>query len=213
MGFQPSNVMTKAFILKFVELFFVFIVFLLFRVGRGGDVFYWGAGPQLVTEPLPTTTTATTTATTTTTTTLATTTTTSNAAFDKFLDESEFEQKYNDEFVSPDPYATPELFMSERAENDLIFGILASVGYFYITIVLMIGILMGDRQKFTMFLFNAFGFLFFIAIGSEQIDVYKKMPTGKSKARGMGAMAILTSFTFLVDTVFSVMDIMNGDED
>jgi hypothetical protein len=28
----------------------------------------------------------------------------------------------------------------------------------------------------------------------------------------MGAMAILTSFTFLVDTVWSVMDIVKGEE-
>ena len=30
-------------------------------------------------------------------------------------------------------------------------------------------------------------------------------------ARGMGSMAILTSFVFLVDTVFNVLAIKNGE--
>ena len=81
-----------------------------------------------------------------------------------------------------------------------------------------------------MFLFNFFGFLFFIAMGSEQIDAYKHAPyvslqmllssaagvnfvfifQGVAKARGMGSMAILTSFVFLVDTVFNIMAMWNG---
>ena len=36
---------------------------------------------------------------------------------------------------------------------------------------------------------------------------------GKHKADAMGAMAILTSFTFLVDTVWSAMDIMRGEQE
>ena len=41
--------------------------------------------------------------------------------------------------------------MTERAENDLVFGILTSGGYFFIIIVLMIGHIMGDMQKITVF--------------------------------------------------------------
>ena len=46
---------------------FVFIVFMIFRVGNDGDIFYWGLGPSP-----PTTTTTTTTITTTTTAAIAT---------------------------------------------------------------------------------------------------------------------------------------------
>jgi len=148
MAFEAKNVMSKKFIMKLVELFFVFIVFLLFRVGQNGDAFYWGTGAAAI---------------------------------------------------------------SERAENDLIFGILTSVGYFYITIVLMVGIALGDRQKFTLLLFNSFGFLFYLSLGSEHISVNSDRPTDKPRANAMGAMAILTSFTFLVDSVFSVLDVMNED--
>jgi len=194
MGFKASNIFSKAFIMKFVELFFVFIVFLLFRVGHKGDIFFWGLGPypDLVPTDPPSTISP------------PNTTTTSSSPF-----QSEVK---HEGFVYPEPYAAAP-FMSERAENDLIFGVLTSVGYFFITIVLMIGIVMGDKQKYTMLLFNLFGFLFFISIGSEQINVYsrKDINSGKSRARGMGAMAILTSFTFLVDTVFSVMDVLGGD--
>eukprot|EP00091_Calanus_sinicus_P024846 TRINITY_DN9140_c0_g1_i1.p1 TRINITY_DN9140_c0_g1~~TRINITY_DN9140_c0_g1_i1.p1 ORF type:complete len:123 (+),score=23.99 TRINITY_DN9140_c0_g1_i1:140-508(+) len=121
MGFQASNVMSKAFIMKFVELFFVFIVFLLFRVGRGGDIFYWGAGPQYPTTTTPATTTTTTTTSTTTTTTEAPT----GAPFTgkNFFADSDFELKYPESFVEPEPYIEPGfLTLTERAENDLIFG-------------------------------------------------------------------------------------------
>ena len=37
----------------------------------------------------------------------------------------------------------------EQAENDLIFGIMTSVGYFFISLVLMVGVVMGDRQNYT----------------------------------------------------------------
>ena len=33
---------------------------------------------------------------------------------------------------------------------------------------------------------------------------------GVAKARGMGSMAILTSFVFLVDTVFNILAMWNG---
>jgi len=231
MGFRPSNVMTKAFIMKFVELFFVFIVFLLFRVGQKGDIFYWGAGPQYPpttsTTTTPTTTTPTTTTPTTTTpttpnptTTTPTTTTTTtptstatNPPSKKIWHESPFGIAESAPGYHAVPYVGAELELTESAENDLIFGVLTSVGYFFITIVLMVGILMGDKQKFTMLLFNLFGFLFFLALGSRQVHVYRHMDSGKSKARGMGAMAIMTSFTFMVDTIFSVLEVKNGDGD
>ena len=71
-----------------------------------------------------------------------------------------------------------------------IFGIMASAGYFFFVIIVIIGIVMGDNNnKFTvmrilhktlkkinfqLLLFNFFGFLFFIALGIEQIRVWKK---------------------------------------
>ena len=48
-----------------------------------------------------------------------------------------------------DPYIGGLPIYDERPENDLVFGVLTSVGYFFITIVLMIGVIMGDDQKFT----------------------------------------------------------------
>ena len=48
-----------------------------------------------------------------------------------------------------DPYIGGSPIYDERPENDLVFGVLTSVGYFFITIVLMIGVIMGDDQKYT----------------------------------------------------------------
>merc|ERR1711931_126683 len=79
--------------------------------------------------------------------------------------------------------------------DDTIFGIMTSVGFFFFTIILMFGIALGDNAKMTLFLFNIFGFLFFIALGSRIIDVTR----GSATADGMGAMAILTSFLYLLD--------------
>ena len=44
MGFQVSNLTSRTFVLKAVEFMFVFIVFLLFRCGEGGDMHHWGQG-------------------------------------------------------------------------------------------------------------------------------------------------------------------------
>merc|ERR1712002_948766 len=83
-------------------------------------------------------------------------------------------------------------------ENDAIFGIMTSTGFFFFTIILFLGIALGDNAKMSLFLFNLCGFFFFIALGSRQIYVWRKEFKGqyKSTADGMGAMAILTSFLY-----------------
>ena len=89
---------------------------------------------------------------------------------------------------------------AERAENDLVFGILTSTGYLFIIIVLMVGIVLGDTPTLTvslcyitsyrelhiptlsyfqLLLFNFFGFVFFIALGSEQIYIYNDALAGE----------------------------------
>jgi len=230
MGFKPSNLATPAFVFKFVELVFVFIVFMIFRCGASGDLFFWGTGPVPYNPPSNTTTTASTASspkTTTTTTTTPPTTTESPNAKSKSQNstkpqaltknsvkanksDSTFQEK--NELVDKNPAYDVVFKMSERAENDLVFGTMTSAGYFYITIILMIGIVLGDNARMSLFLFNLFGFFFFIAIGSEQIDIAGQHSQGKHTANGMGAMAILTSFVFLIDTVFVVRDMTSNKE-
>jgi len=196
MAFAAKNLVTKAFVMKFVELVFVFIVFLMFRVGDSGNMFHWGTGFLTITDSPPASSTVSP---------PPTITTSTSASTKQHVDAHSSAGR-----GGVDPYIGGSPIYDERPENDLVFGVLTSVGYFFITIVLMIGVIMGDDQKFTMFLFNFFGFLFFIAMGSEQIDAYKHAPYGVAKARGMGSMAILTSFVFLVDTVFNIMAMWNG---
>ena len=77
---------------------------------------------------------------------------------------------------------------SERAENDLVMGVLTSTGYLFIVLVLMIGISFNDTGKTTvsyhtlrmlskdfvqLLLFNLFGFLFYISAGSSQVYIYR----------------------------------------
>jgi len=52
-------------------------------------------------------------------------------------------------------------------------GTMTATTYFFIILVLMIGILFGDKAKYQMLLFNTFGFLFYIGIGSSQIDIWR----------------------------------------
>jgi len=225
MGFKPSNLATPAFVFKFVELVFVFIVFMIFRCGASGDIFYWGIGPSSYTTPAPTPTASSTTTTTTTTTTTISSAksnkaNTSDANLQALTQNSVIAQgntsdssvKKKNETMDKNPTYNDVYKMTERAENDLVFGIMTSAGYFYITIILMVGIVLGDNARMSLFLFNLFGFLFFIAIGSEQIDIAGHHSQGKHTANGMGAMAILTSFVFLVDTVFVVRDLASNKE-
>ena len=90
--------------------------------------------------PPPTTTT------TTTTTTATTTPTNQKNQFDHFLDPHSSAGR-----GGIDPYIDgyPSYVYDERPENDLVFGVMTSAGYFFITIVLMIGVIMGDNQSFT----------------------------------------------------------------
>jgi len=225
MGFKPSNLATPAFVFKFVELVFVFIVFMIFRCGASGDIFYWGIGPYPTPAPTPTASSTITTTPTTTTTTTPSEAKQSKAnisdANSQALTQnsvpaqgntSDSSVKKKNEKMDKNPTYNDVYKMSERAENDLVFGIMTSAGYFYITIILMVGIVLGDNARMSLFLFNLFGFLFFIAIGSEQIDIAGHHSQGKHTANGMGAMAILTSFVFLVDTVFVVRDLASNKE-
>ena len=94
-------------------------------------------------------------------------------------------------------FKSNDCVLNERDENDLVFGIMTTVGYWFITIVLMIGLILGDRPKMTVIniysflksslrlyiqilLFNIFGFLFFLSIGSEQIARYRGREVSKT---------------------------------
>merc|ERR1711892_916076 len=213
MGFG-SGVEVRAFIMKFVEFVMVFIVFLLFRCGDSGNMFHWGTGPQYNGATTPTTNMTTTTTTTTTTTNMNTT---PDPTTDPTTDTPEgFAEDKLSKFAAmesyPRPRLSPDFTYSERAENDLVFGTMTSTGYLLFIIIIMLGMMMGDKMPFTLILFNFFGFLFYIAMGSEQIDAYHGAQQGKSMARGMGAMSILTSFVFLVDTVFTVLDLRSSEQ-
>jgi len=148
MSFQVNNITSRESLFKIIELFFVLIVFLLFRVGHNGDVLHWGLGPGVQ--------------------------------------------------------------MSERAENDLVTGILTSTVYLFIVMVLLLGIILGDTGKYTLLLFNVCGFFLYIAVGSSQIYIYRsrhRPAENKDTALSMGSMAIITSFMFAVDSTLSVMDV------
>ena len=58
------------------------------------------------------------------------------------------------------------------------------------------------------FLFALTGFVFFMAVGANVIDATRKV-TGLNHAayNGFGSMCIITSFVFLVDVVFSALNL------
>ena len=145
---------------------FVFIVFLMFRVGDSGNMFHWGklsdaqrswnlkkqifsgTGFLTITDSPPAPSTSTSPPTTSTVTTVPTTTsqsrTTAAKQFDQHIDVHSSVGR-----GGMDPYIAGLPVYDERPENDLVFGVLTSVGYFFITIVLMIGVIMGDDQRYT----------------------------------------------------------------
>ena len=84
----------------------------------------------------------------------------------------------------PNPPGAPT-FYPERAENDLILGLLVSPGYFFITLVLLVGLALGDASEYgvspkhycalftasflQMCLFNTFGFLLHLSAGAVEV--------------------------------------------
>ena len=155
MPFEAKNVLNKHFVFKFVEfvrkqtidnrlrLFllqvFVFIVFMIFRVGDHGNIFFWGRGPQ------PSTNTPTTTITTPTSTSTSTTTTITTTSGSLFLEKLLLSRNIEDR----ESFKSSDCSLSERDENDVVFGVMTTVGYWFITMVLMVGLILGDRPKIT----------------------------------------------------------------
>ena len=81
----------------------------------------------------------------------------------------------------PNPPGAPT-FYPERSENDLILGLLVSPGYFFITLILLVGLALGDSSEYgvslvlfllafflQMCLFNIFGFLLHLSAGAVEI--------------------------------------------
>ena len=64
------------------------------------------------------------------------------------------------------------------------------------------------------FLHAVFGFLFFLAVGSVEIDACRKKgycPGIKSAALGLGSMAIFTSFAFLGEAALLGISVAKGE--
>ena len=118
---------------------------MIFRVGDHGNIFFWGRGPQPSTNtPTTTITTPTSTSITTTTTTTTTTTITptgGNPFLEKLLQSRNIEDR--------ESFKSSDCSLSERDENDVVFGVMTTVGYWFITMVLMVGLILGDRPKIT----------------------------------------------------------------
>jgi len=155
MGFDTGNILNIGFVMKFVELVFTMIVFLLYRLG----------GEKLDVDDISKT--------------------------------------------------KPTVFPWGNGEHmDLVvLGAFVSVGYFFMVILILVGMVMGDKAKIQNLLFNLFGFLFFIGMGAQQIEIWGDFPKGRNKdmALSMGSMAIITSIIFLVDTVFSGLGLKSAD--
>jgi len=144
MGFEISNITNIGFLMKLVELVFMFILLMLERFGYKGHLFGWGNDPDTA-----------------------------------------------------------------------LLGSIAVAGYFFFIILIMVGMAMGDKATIQNLLFNLFGFLFLLSLGSVQIDDWHGWIGEKwlkDTGYSMGSMAIITSIIFLVDTVFSVMGIMSGSD-
>ena len=115
---------------------------MIFRVGDHGDIFFWGrgTGQHHVPTPAPPTTT-----------TIKTTSVTTNpynvniSQIDSLVNESieKSEKQYN---TDVETYKVTNNGFTQKAEDDLVIGIMTSAGYFFILIILMVGIALGDNE-------------------------------------------------------------------
>eukprot|EP00088_Acartia_fossae_P045093 TRINITY_DN4824_c3_g1_i1.p1 TRINITY_DN4824_c3_g1~~TRINITY_DN4824_c3_g1_i1.p1 ORF type:complete len:143 (-),score=25.68 TRINITY_DN4824_c3_g1_i1:543-971(-) len=95
-------------------------------------------------------------------------------------------------------------------------GIATCVGYFTIILIIMIGMICGDKAKVQLILFNLCGFFFFLSSGSMAIDAYKEYKGDlfkkfKDQGLAMGSMAIINGAVFLADTLISVLALRKSD--
>ncbi|XP_023333122.1 uncharacterized protein LOC111704954 [Eurytemora carolleeae] len=97
------------------------------------------------------------------------------------------------------------------------FGIFTCIGYFFFTIIVMVGMIAGDSAPIFYLLFDFCGFLFFLSMGSREIDIFRNYPENPilpiSAALALGSMAIITAAIFLVDVVIRIVRLVKGNKD
>jgi len=97
-------------------------------------------------------------------------------------------------------------------KNAEAFAYMVVFGYFYILIVQLIGIALGEEMNVQNLIYTCMGFIFFLSVGSVQIGktrTLNKYETveKKSNRMAMGSISILTGFVFLGDTIFTVYQV------
>merc|ERR1711860_284720 len=93
--------------------------------------------------------------------------------------------------------------MGGREGTDaFIFGDLVSYGFWFFLLILMIGVMAGDKAPIANTLFALFGFIFYLSMGAAQIDIVGKNYPFHDNRLAAASMAIITSFVFAADAVF-----------
>jgi len=99
-------------------------------------------------------------------------------------------------------------------------GVFASIGYFFFTIIMMIGMALGDKPKFQLVLFNLFGIFFFLACGSvacsdynnyDKNSRYDSVKKYRQLGLALGSMSIILGITYIVDLLFSLLNLRKKD--
>merc|ERR1711976_577471 len=83
-------------------------------------------------------------------------------------------------------------------------------GFFLIAIVQLIGIFGGDKSPLQDALLALLGFVLYLSIGAKTAAVTAKVLNGDSAYAGCASMCILTSLVYLVDFVFSLINLKNA---
>ena len=94
-------------------------------------------------------------------------------------------------------------------ENADAFAYMVVFGYFYILIVQMIGILLGEEMNVQNLIYIGMAFIFFLALGATQIAKTKQMKNNgvdykDGNRMAMGSLCIITSLIYLADTCYTI---------
>merc|ERR1719418_123887 len=74
--------------------------------------------------------------------------------------------------------------------------------FFFIVLVQLIGILLGDRSPIQDAVYALTGAIFYVAAGGAFLDA-----ANNDAGNGLGAMCIITGAVFLVDTAFALISL------
>merc|ERR1712112_786941 len=99
--------------------------------------------------------------------------------------------------------------VSNMSSDDILFSTFVIYSFFFIVLVQLLGILLGDKSPVQDVIYAITGAIFYVAAGAAVLDGKNAFGGPNDASKGLGSMAIITGAVFVVDTGFALLSLKN----